>query len=120
MNECASGLSNCTTHSSCENTDGGFACPCSSGFRGNGLTSCVGNFSFLKICLLTFSLLFPKILMNVWRVLLVLCCILFVITHLVIMIVFVQVAMREMEMFNVQVWLISFLTLASLAISKEK
>jgi hypothetical protein len=38
INECADETDNCHTHATCTNTFGGFACACTSGFKGNGVT----------------------------------------------------------------------------------
>ncbi len=42
INECTAGTSTCTANSTCENSDGSYTCPCSSGYSGDGLTLCTG------------------------------------------------------------------------------
>ena len=47
IDECASdNLNNCsdTTHTVCQNTDGGFTCVCQDGFRKDGKGVCIGKF----------------------------------------------------------------------------
>ena len=47
INECAIGTNDCTEGSICNNTDGGYVCSCSKGFKGDGKTrgsSCTGKY----------------------------------------------------------------------------
>ena len=42
INECDDGTASCDVNAQCINTDGSYNCSCSSGYSGDGMTSCTG------------------------------------------------------------------------------
>ena len=55
INECA-GSNDCVANSECGNTDGSYTCTCSTGYTGNGKSSCSGRcliYILSYICLIS-------------------------------------------------------------------
>ena len=38
IDECSTGMNNCSSNATCDNTQGGFNCSCNSGYQGDGIT----------------------------------------------------------------------------------
>ena len=52
IDECVINTENCTSHSTCVNTDGSFDCRCDAGYTGDGRIACTGMYIALFISVL--------------------------------------------------------------------
>ena len=48
IDECSLGLDSCVENADCTDTEGSYTCMCSSGYTGDGLSSCTGKLNVIQ------------------------------------------------------------------------